>query len=161
MASGLTNSHEALLRNQHHLSGQVVLLGLQDAELLRRLAGPGHAMSEHQGVFHEALQAAPQSWQPAHGYDDARLLNARADTVVIFLPKARQELDLRLALARATLSEGGKLLLIGEKREGIAGAIKQLKTLDSNASKLDSARHCQLWQARPGPAPFNLSDWLS
>lgn len=160
MASGTTNSHEALLRNQHHLSGRVLILGLQDAELLNRLTPGGCAMSEHRGVFQQAREAAPAAWQLAFGYDDPRLQAACADTAVIFLPKAREELDLRLGLARSLLAEGGKVLLIGEKREGIAGAVKQLKALDSAAAKLDSARHCQVWQARPTSARFNLNDWV-
>lgn len=160
MASSLINSHEALLRNQHHLAGRVLILGLQDPDLLGRLAAGGCAMSEHHGVCQRARLMASEVWQLAEGYDDPVLQPGMADTVVIFLPKARQELNLRLALGRSTLADGGQLLLVGEKREGIAGAVKQLRGLDSAAGKLDSARHCQVWQARPSPADFNLADWL-
>ncbi|MDX1633356.1 MAG: methyltransferase [Marinobacter sp.] len=160
MAQGPTNSHQALLRNRQYLEGRLLVLGLQDPDLLAGLPAGGLAMSEHQGVCQQARQMAPSSWQVAFGYNDPALQTARADTVVVFLPKARQELDLRLALARAALVDGGKVLVIGEKREGIAGAVKQLRSLDGAAVKLDSARHCQVWQARPAPAPFSLEEWL-
>ncbi len=161
MVSGLVNSHQALLRNLGTLSGPVAILGLQQAELLASMPAGGIAMTEHQGVVQHARATAPQGWRLAFGYDDPGLEPAQAQTVVVFLPKARQELDLRLALARSLLASGGKLLLIGEKKEGIAGAVKQLKNLDSAAQKLDSARHCQVWQARPTPAEFSLAQWLS
>lgn len=161
MASSLLNSHQALLRNQAELTGTLVVLGLQDPDLLLQLPAGGVAMSEHQGVLERARLTAPPAWQLAYGYDDPRLQPGIAQTLVVFLPKARAELDLRLALGRSLLAPGGKLLLLGEKREGIAGAVKQLRGLDPVATKLDSARHCQLWQARPEPAPFDLEDWLA
>ncbi len=70
---------------------------------------------------------------------------------------------MRLALAQSLLDLNGQLILIGEKREGIAGAIKQLRMLAPSAMKIDSARHCQVWHAQPGRASgrFNEEDWLS
>ncbi|WP_336366901.1 methyltransferase [Marinobacter sp. C2H3] len=164
--SELPNSHHALIRNLSALRGRVAVLGVQDARLLPALAGvdAGLAMTDQAGV-HDALRAAAgeaRVWQTAFGYDDVGLATAAWDTVVVFLPKARAELDLRLALAASLAASGARLMLIGEKREGIAGAIKQLRAFAPDAAKLDSARHCQVWvaSAPASPSPFQVDDWL-
>ncbi|MEC7377475.1 MAG: class I SAM-dependent methyltransferase [Pseudomonadota bacterium] len=82
---------------------------------------------------------------------------------MVFLPKARAELDMRLALALSLAADGGLLLVVGEKKEGVAGAVKQLRAVAPQAAKVDSARHCQVWCADgiQGGAQFVLADWLS
>lgn len=158
--SGLPNSHQALIKNRHLLSGRLALLGVSSAHLLSDLTAGGLAMSEHAGVF-RAL-ARHENWQAAFGYDDPAFAGNRFDSLVVFLPKARAELEMRLALARSLAADGARLILLGEKKEGIAGAIKQLKAVAPQASKADSARHCQVWcadsiESIPG---FRVQDWL-
>ncbi|WP_166261037.1 methyltransferase [Marinobacter salicampi] len=160
MIASLPNSHEALLRNLDALSGRLALIGLSDERLPGLLADGGLAVTDHYGLW-QRLQSQP-GWTAIFGYDDDNLGHGTGDTAVVFLPKARPELTLRLALARHLLGDGGRVLLIGEKREGIAGAVKQLRIEDAGARKLDSARHCQVWQARlaPADAGFDPAQWL-
>lgn len=117
-------------------------------------------MSEHAGVF-RALTQAP-GWQACYGYDTSELEGASYDTVVVFLPKARAELALRLSLARFLGRAGATLVMIGEKKEGIAGATRQFQTIASDANKVDSARHCQVWVGgnQQPLAEFSAGDWL-
>ncbi|SHK39575.1 16S rRNA m(2)G 1207 methyltransferase [Marinobacter antarcticus] len=159
--SSLPNSHQALLKNQHLLSGRLAVLGVASASLLPELPLSGLAMSEHAGVF-GALEHH-ETWQASFGYEDPALAEGRYDSVVVFLPKARAELEMRLALARSLAAENARLILVGEKKEGIAGAIKQLKAVAPQATKVDSARHCQVWCAEAiEPAPgFRVQDWLN
>jgi len=161
--SALPNSHEALLRNRSYLTGKVALLGVIAPGLLTELAtlgGSGLAMSEHAG-YAQALEQA-ESWPVAFGYDAPALMAATFDAVVVFLPKARAELDLRLSLARWLVRPGGSLLVLGEKKEGIAGAVKQLREALPQVHKIDSARHCQVWCAEDVTplAHFAIADWL-
>lgn len=158
--SALPNSHEALLRNSDLLDGTIGLLGVTDPGLLPLLGEGGLAMSEHAGVY-TALSRTP-GWQSCFGYDDPGLQAASCDTLVVFLPKARVELDLRLALALWLARAGARLVLVGEKKEGIAGAVKQLRARLPEAAKVDSARHCQVWSARiTEPAgEFRVADWM-
>jgi 16S rRNA (guanine1207-N2)-methyltransferase len=157
----LPNSHEAVLRNRHLLQGRVALLGIAANELLANLPAGGIAMSEHAGVC--ASLAGHDGWQICFGYDDPALSAGTFDTLVVFLPKARAELDLRLALARWLAVRGARLVLVGEKKEGIAGAVKQLKAVAPEATKTDSARHCQVWCAEHvEPLPeFSLQQWMT
>ncbi|MGF2735244.1 methyltransferase [Marinobacter sp. DUT-1] len=159
--SSLPNSHEALLRNSDLLGGTVGLLGVTDPAILPLVGDSGLVMSEHAGVY-SALSQVP-GWQACFGYDDPGLQTATLDTVVVFLPKARAELDLRLALALWLARVGARLILVGEKKEGIAGAVKQLKAWLPDAGKVDSARHCQVWSAEVAEPSreFTLADWIT
>jgi 16S rRNA (guanine1207-N2)-methyltransferase len=161
--SALPNSHEALLRNRSYLTGKVALLGATVPGLLTELAtlgSTGLAMTEHAG-YAQALEQA-DSWPVAFGYDAPALTAAAFDSVVVFLPKARAELDVRLSLARWLVRPGGRLMVLGEKKEGIAGAVKQLREALPQVQKIDSARHCQVWCADDVTplAHFAIADWL-
>lgn len=158
--SVLPNSHEALLKNHEHLRGRLAVLGPVDISLVPALARSGLVMTEHFGLWQQLNTI--DGWTAAFGYDDAALAPTGADTVVVFLPKARAELALRLELARWLAAKDARLILVGEKKEGIAGAVKQLKTVAPQAVKIDSARHCQVWQAdnlEPAEA-FDVRQWL-
>ncbi|MCL7944977.1 class I SAM-dependent methyltransferase [Marinobacter sp. ATCH36] len=156
----LPNSHEALLRNREYLRGRLAVLGPLDIAVVPALAESGLVMTEHYGLWERLQNLA--GWAVAFGYDDPALTPAAADTIVVFLPKARAELALRLELARWLAANGARLILVGEKKEGIAGAVKQLKAMAPAAVKLDSARHCQVWQAddlQPAET-FDVHQWL-
>ena len=158
--SALPNSHEVLLKNQNLLRGRLAIIGVVDPALLPLLPDRGLTISEHFGNYQQLL--AVNDWMAAFGYDAPELSPGAADTLVVFLPKARAELSVRLELALWLAAEGARLVLVGEKKEGIAGAVKQLKGLAPQASKADIARHCQVWQADslPRRPAFDLQRWL-
>lgn len=85
------------------------------------------------------------------------------DAALIYLPKSKAELDLVLAYISPMLAQGGDLFLVGEKKGGIASAAKKLESYGNNCSKLDSAKHCQLWQVTlDKQAPlFDLDSWVT
>ncbi|TNE95445.1 MAG: class I SAM-dependent methyltransferase [Gammaproteobacteria bacterium] len=156
----MPNSHEALLRNRQLLDGPLALIGPSSVELLSALPQGGIAVCEHVGQV-QALNIQG-NWRVHYGYDVTELERGGCDVVVVFLPKARAELDLRLALARWLTREGGRLVLVGEKKEGISGAVKQLRSVAPDAGKVDSARHCQVWVATntDSLSDFDVTQWL-
>lgn len=158
--STLPSSHQALLKNRDLLSGRPAFLGLTDPGLLHEIGTAGLVMTENEGV--RSLLQAHDSWTIAFGYDDPALSAGLADTVIVFLPKSRAELSMRLSLARWLVAEGGRLILVGEKKEGIAGASRQLRELLPQSRKVDNVRHCQVWQADSvsPAADFQLADWM-
>jgi 16S rRNA (guanine1207-N2)-methyltransferase len=84
------------------------------------------------------------------------------DSALVYLPKSKGELDLVLAYIAPMLDKGADIYLVGEKKGGIASAAKKLESYGDNCSKLDSAKHCQLWQVsveKPVP-PFVLEEWI-
>lgn len=156
----LPNSHEALLKNHEHLRGRLAVLGPADIALIPALASSGLVVTEHFGLWQRLKPI--DGWTAAFGYDDPALAPAGADTVVVFLPKTRAELDMRLEMARWLAAQGARLIMVGEKKEGVAGAVKQLKAMAPQAIKIDSARHCQVWQAdnlQPSDV-FDVRQWL-
>jgi 16S rRNA (guanine1207-N2)-methyltransferase len=70
---------------------------------------------------------------------------------VVFLPKAKDLTDYILNAVASRLA-GREVYLVGEKRSGIEGASKQLNAF-GKPRKLDSARHCQLWQVTVADVP--------
>ena len=155
----LPNSHEVILRNKAALTPPVACVGLLAPALLSELPGHGLAHTDHAGAF-DSL-AALADWQVRFGLQ-AEASPGQMATVVVFMPKARRELVMRLAYARQLVQPGGQIWLVGEKREGIAGGANEFKGSFKTATKLDSARHCQLWSARvtEGGLPFSPADWI-
>ena len=84
------------------------------------------------------------------------------DASVVFLPKSKGELDLVLAYIAPMLEVGADIYLVGEKKGGIASAAKRLDNYGSNASKLDSAKHCQLWHVslKERAKEFKIESWF-
>ena len=145
---------EVLLRQPELFTGQILLAGLPADELLARLP-----------------QARGWSWQ----WQEFSSLDARFPErchfgieppagefagAVLFLPKSR-DLNQYLLTSLAARLPGRSLWVVGEKRGGIEGAARQLAAF-GKAWKLDSARHCQLWQLDiPADASFCLEGPLT
>lgn len=129
---------EVLIRNIKLFTGNVLLAGLPADELL-------HELPDAQGWSWHAGEYALLNQRFANRCVFSTLLPAAEYTAgVLFLPKSRELTEYLLQeLAAKTL--GGVLFLIGEKRAGVERAAKQLAAF-GRTSKLDSARHCQLWR---------------
>jgi 16S rRNA (guanine1207-N2)-methyltransferase len=136
---------EVLLRQAELFQGPLLLAGLPADDLLGRLpeargwcwhAGDQAALdARFEGRTHFGVDAPEQSFESA----------------VVFMPKAR-DLTHYVLNALASRLAGRELFLVGEKRSGIEAAAKQLSPF-GRARKLDSARHCQLWQVTVEDAP--------
>ncbi|MGD9264730.1 MAG: class I SAM-dependent methyltransferase [Lysobacterales bacterium] len=69
------------------------------------------------------------------------------DRVILNLPRQKALLAMLLDNAAATLSGEGALWLAGENRAGIKSARRYLEARFGKVRKLDSARHCTLFEA--------------
>jgi len=136
---------EVLLRQAQLFDGKLLLAGLPADDLLGQLP-----------------QASGWSW---HAGEQQRLQRRFAgrcsfgvdapvgdfEAAVLFLPKSRELTEYLLQTLAARLA-GRPLYLVGEKRAGVERAARQLAAF-GHARKLDSARHCQLWQVQVEQAP--------
>lgn len=139
---------EVLLRQADLFQGPVLLAGLPADELLGKL-------TDARGwCWHAGDQAALDNRFPDRSHFGVEAPTHAFHSAVLFLPKSR-ELANYLINALASRLPGGELFLVGEKRGGIEGAAKQLHAL-GKPRKLDSARHCQLWQVHIDEAPQAL-----
>ena len=136
---------EVLLRQTELFSGDLLLAGLPADDLLGQLPG-AIGWSWHAGT-QQRLQARFAE-RCAFGIEPP---TASFDSAVLFLPKSRELTDYLLSALAARLP-GRLLYLVGEKRAGVERAAKQLAPF-GEAKKLDSARHCQLWQVRVTNSP--------
>lgn len=136
---------EVLLRQADLFGGAVLLAGLPADDLLGELPeaqGWSWHAGDHGRLERRFAGRCGFGVTPPGG--DAR-------AAVLFLPKSRELTDYLLAALAARLP-GGELFLVGEKRAGIERAAKQLQPF-GRPRKLDSARHCQLWQVTVEQAP--------
>ncbi|MFO6422711.1 16S rRNA (guanine(1207)-N(2))-methyltransferase RsmC [Motilimonas sp. KMU-193] len=88
---------------------------------------------------------------------------AHFDVIILYVPKAKAEVEYLLANLMPHLKLNGMLYLVGENRGGIKSIDKQLAPYASQTTKLDSARRCSLLALEKNQASpdFNLEDWLS
>lgn len=85
-----------------------------------------------------------------HHYNDRVYLGVAPPSImveaaILFLPKSKELTHYLLQILVHQLGKQRKLYLVGEKRAGVERAAKQLAVYGKTI-KLDSARHCQLWQ---------------
>lgn len=80
---------------------------------------------------------------------------------VLALPREKRRLEMMLHIIANSLPADGRLWLAGENRAGIKSSKKYLQRRFGQVRKLDSARHCCLFEARkPLPGnPFQLSNY--
>lgn len=136
---------EVLLRQAELFAGNVLLAGLPADGLLGELPqARGWSWHWHE---HSALTAR----YPGRSQFGTQVPEQPFAAAVLFLPKSRELTDYLLASLAARLP-GAPLYLVGEKRAGIERAAKQLEPF-GRPRKLDSARHCQLWQVTVDNTP--------
>lgn len=136
---------EVLLRQASLFKGPVMMAGLPADDLLGQLP-------EARGwCWHAGDQAALQVRFTGRSDFGVTVPDQPFDAAVLFLPKSRDLANYLLNALAARLG-GKQLFLVGEKRGGIEGAAKQLHSL-GKPRKLDSARHCQLWQVQVDSPP--------
>ncbi|WP_375741538.1 methyltransferase [Pseudomonas boanensis] len=139
---------EVLLRQAELFQGPVMLAGLPADDLL------GTLPQARGWSWHAGEQAALDVRFPGRCDFGTTAPESEFVAAVLFLPKSRELTDYLLAALAARLP-AGELFLVGEKRGGIERAAKQLAAF-GKPRKLDSARHCQLWQVsieQPPAAP--------
>ncbi|MFZ6045253.1 methyltransferase [Pseudomonas sp. CR3202] len=136
---------EVLLRQPDLFQRPVLLAGLPADDLL------GTLPQASGWSWHAGEHAALESRFAGRSHFGTTPPEATIAAAVLFLPKSRELTDYLLAALAARLP-GGELFLVGEKRGGIERAAKQLAAF-GKPRKLDSARHCQLWQVSIAQAP--------
>ncbi|WP_180018451.1 MULTISPECIES: methyltransferase [unclassified Acinetobacter] len=132
---------EVLLRQYDYLSGRVLLVNAPTDELLAECG--------------ESIQPFVWTWnyndfqyfqsQQAQIHFGAEFPDQEFDQAVIFVPKSKELLNYLIHNIAARLKQGSSVFLVGEKKGGVERAAKQLQAY-GKLIKLDSARHCQLWQ---------------
>ena len=84
------------------------------------------------------------------------------ELLLIFIPKAKKEVQYLLASLTPHLLQGAPIILVGEKKCGIKSAGSLLKPYAETINAIDSARHCSLLYCElTHEVPiFNQNDWI-
>ena len=80
------------------------------------------------------------------------------ETVVLRLAREKERFEMLLHAVADSMPPGARLWVVGEKRAGIQSAPKRISRYFSTVRKLDSARHCMLFEGT-GPLsgkPFSI-----
>ncbi|MPW43800.1 class I SAM-dependent methyltransferase [Acinetobacter guerrae] len=132
---------EVVLRQQQFLSGKLLLINAPADHL-------SHELSKNLDVSIWTWNFADHQYFEQQQFDthfSVEFPKTDIDQVIIFVPKSKELLSYILHVVASHLKQGQSIFLVGEKKGGVERAAKQLQPLGKNL-KLDSARHCQLWQ---------------
>ena len=132
---------EVVIRQHEYLSGRVLLVNAPTDDLLSNLEKDITpclwTWNNNEFQYFQSQQANVHFGVdlPEGGFDQA----------IIFVPKSKELLNYLLHNVVSRLGLGASIFLVGEKKAGVERASKQLQPY-GKALKLDSARHCQMWQ---------------
>ncbi|ANF82412.1 16S rRNA methyltransferase [Acinetobacter sp. NCu2D-2] len=132
---------EVLLRQHDYLKGRVLLINAPTDELRSELDA-SIVPTFWTWNFNEFQYFQNQGTDVHFGVD---LPDQDFDQAIIFVPKSKELLNYIIHNIAVKLSQGCHVFLVGEKKGGVERAAKQLQPY-GKIIKLDSARHCQLWQ---------------
>ncbi|XID75406.1 methyltransferase [Alkanindiges sp. WGS2144] len=153
---------EVVLRQTDYIQGSVLLVGCAADNLMNQLQQSESVTSVQAWtwLFDDYQQLLAR--HPAQCHFGITPPAQHLRQVIIFLPKSKELTNYLLHQAASHLEPNGQIFLVGEKRAGIERAAKQLQQFGKTI-KLDSARHCQLWQCSQvqKPATRALNDWTN
>lgn len=132
---------EVVIRQHEYLSGRVLLVNAPTDDLVSNLDKDIEPIfwtwnfNEYQFFQNQQANVHFGVDVPEQAFDQA----------IIFVPKSKELLNYVLHNVISRLAAGAFIFLVGEKKGGVERAAKQLQPYGP-ALKLDSARHCQMWQ---------------
>jgi 16S rRNA (guanine1207-N2)-methyltransferase len=152
-------SSELILRNESSLpEGSILLVNPPRDSLFRQLESNGRTVTlftQHHGDF---CSLSSSEANAAYGLlpDDCQ----HHSLVILHLPREKDLLAMMLQALSATMNEYAKLWLVGENRAGIKSARRFLDKNFGQVTKLDSARHCVLFEcSAPSNTGFSLKTY--
>jgi 16S rRNA (guanine1207-N2)-methyltransferase len=151
---------EVILRNRRHLgSGPLLLINPPRDNLVQALS------SQDRPVLVSTQDHGDYRWLEETGaqvtFEVLPSANVSAGTVILNLPREKERLGMMLHAVSSWLPVGARLWLAGENKAGIKSSPRHLKKYFATVSRLDTARHCGLFEAS-GPVqktPFSLSGY--
>jgi len=155
-------SSQLILRSEARLpTGPLLLVNPPRDTLFRQL------QSDQRPLRISTQDFGDYNWLSASGASVSFGLLPEPDkncrTVILNLPREKERLVMMLHTLSSWMPEDARLWLVGENKAGIKSAQRYLKHYFRNATKLDSARHCGLFEAS-GPdheQPFDLNAYAT
>lgn len=160
----LSNPSQLLMRNDDLLESDTPLIvGCPDADFIQQYTQlyPEANISSYQVNYAQHL-TTQQRLPSMHTYfGEHYQTQVKHDLVVIYFPKSKLEYNYYLAMLTPYLQDDAKILVVGENKGGVKSAEKLSKDITQLSNKVDSARHCSLYEIvyNNQKADFKLDDW--
>jgi 16S rRNA (guanine1207-N2)-methyltransferase len=155
-------SSQVILRNESRLGpGTVLLVNPPRDELFQQLRSDERSVRVSTQDFGDfrwlSVSGASASFAVIPDPDGA------IETIVLFLPREKERLVMMLHSLSSWMPEKTKLWLVGENKAGIKSAGRYLKQFFGQVQKLDTARHCALFEALDAnkDIPFEFDNYLN
>ncbi|MFQ3250400.1 MAG: 16S rRNA (guanine1207-N2)-methyltransferase [Glaciecola sp.] len=157
---------QLLLRNTEIFeNGKWAIVNPSDAAIFDELRDPSvdadiTGLHQFHDVYFQSENTSkfPQVFSASFSLDDLKD-KQQLDGAVIYLPKAKQHLEMLIANLAELVKVGGKLMIVGENKAGIKSVGKLLERLGSTVNKIDGAKHCGLICVEietPNSKPFDI-----
>lgn len=156
----MDNVSRIILRNIDRLPGREILLVDPAPDGLFRDIGRSGKNVTVSTNSHGVSSRLRTAGARVH-FEPVPLGEAAYDCVVLSLPREKARLDMLIHAASERIGPGGRLWLAGPNRGGIRSAGKPLERRFIAVDKIDSARHCSLFEASETKEgePFVLDDY--
>jgi 16S rRNA (guanine1207-N2)-methyltransferase len=135
---------QLLLRNRELFdSGKWALVNPTDTAIFNELKDNVIGLHQMFDTYKALHASAPNHHVFSAGFSKEQFQQP-FDGIVIYMPKAKQHLDMLLANMAYLLRKDGLLMVVGENKGGIKSVSTQLEKFGGRINKLDTAKHCAL-----------------
>ncbi len=135
---------QLLLRNEELFQeGRWALVNASDTAVFGQLPSTVYGLHQFYDSYKSLSKSAPEKHIFAADFS-LEQVSEPFDGIVIYMPKAKQHLDMLLANMAHLIKHNGLLMVVGENKSGIKSVAKQLEAHGTNINKIDAAKHCAL-----------------
>ncbi|SES97882.1 methyltransferase [Thalassotalea agarivorans] len=163
----IANTNQVLLRNIDYLESKTPLF--IDIECDGFFSAFNEHFPEASIHCHSTRFDLYQSYQKQNKISHASFAAAytgnadvKHDLIVIAFPKSKREFTYTLSSLANYIEEEAEIIIVGEKKGGVASAPKLTNALLSMCNKIDAARHCMMFYGKfqPQLPSFDINEWF-
>lgn len=164
--SELSNPSQLIMRVSNHLDADNLLIFNNYADqLLTELLAETQikSLTSFTSNFATHNHNKALASQSTHHIGPWLTCDTQFDCVLLFHPKSKKELFFNLENIFNNMSENGRVYVVGENKGGVKSLAKTLKDYPIEVNKLDSARHCSIFELTLTESfkPFNGEEWFT
>ena len=161
----LSNPSQVLQRNESLFAGKSILVAgnIDDQypiELQKMAASSTFCYNDYRHF--DKLQSQLTDCHFTHNYSGKADRTSKFDLLLIYIPKAKPELQYLLANLTPHLKADADIILVGEKKCGIKSVSSLLEAYSERSNMIDSAKHCSVIYAQLSKTvkPFVEQNWI-
>ncbi|WP_462164407.1 methyltransferase [Pseudoalteromonas xiamenensis] len=147
MSGSMENPSLLLLRNEHELIGHdILVINFERDGFIRKLRKLNPESKITAFSYNMADIDSLDKNANAEAIVDVELPKRDFDLIIYYYPKSKPEAQMMFDNIRAIASQQTRLLVVGDNKGGVKSAQKQLEDKAEVCYKLESAKHCVLFE---------------